>query len=63
MTDEERKLEGPEEAIEDLEAPEAAQHDVEGGTLWKDIKQKASPQPVGPVPPVITIVPPDAPPD
>ncbi len=31
MTDEERKEEGAEEAIEDLEAPAAAQDDVAGG--------------------------------
>jgi hypothetical protein len=31
MTDDERKEEGAEEAIEDLEAPAAAQEDVAGG--------------------------------
>ena len=31
MTDEERKEEGADEAIEDLEAPAAAQEDVAGG--------------------------------
>ncbi len=33
MTDEERKEEGAEEAIEDLEAPAAAQEDVAGGKI------------------------------
>jgi hypothetical protein len=33
MTDEERKREGAEEEIEDLEAPAAAQEDVAGGGM------------------------------
>jgi hypothetical protein len=33
LTDEERKEEGSEEAIEDLEAPAESQEDVEGGRL------------------------------
>jgi hypothetical protein len=33
MTNEERKAEGAEEAIEDLEAPATAQEDVAGGAL------------------------------
>jgi hypothetical protein len=33
MTDEERREEGNEEAVEDLEAPAAAQGDVAGGQL------------------------------
>jgi hypothetical protein len=33
MTDEERRAEGSEEAIEDLEAPATAQEDVAGGAV------------------------------
>jgi hypothetical protein len=34
MTDEERKAEGGEEAIEDLEAPAAAQRNIAGGITY-----------------------------
>ena len=48
MTDEPHNPEGPEQAIDDLEAPEAAQRDVAGGdtqqdgTLWQRIKSQST---------------------
>ena len=62
MTDEERTPEFADEAIEDLDnAADATPDDVVGGSLWQNIKQKASPEVHGTG--EITIVPPDAPPD
>ncbi len=45
MTDEERQDEGAEEAIEDLEAPAAAQDDVAGGVIACNLPTKGCSNP------------------